>query len=125
MRDLFLLGVGLVAQFSNRTGRAHSTDTIMLISGEIRLCCNQVTLNKPHYVQKAVLEAARATGQELFAFDEVDGVDYLADDKWQAARSLAAAVALAAGTVDHSAEAALLARRWIDIVGPPHTDSGL
>jgi len=77
--------------------------------------------NAMAHVHEAVVEAARATGLDLFAFDEVH---YLADETWQAARSIAAAAALAAGTVEHSAEVALLARRWTDVVGSPEADSG-
>src|SRR5215211_5148082 len=105
MRDLFLLGVGLVAQFSNRTGRAHSTDTIMLISGEIRLCCNQVTLNKPPEINAvAKIDFERSMARLGFTSDEASKIDrWLTEKTYETAAAAAERIAqlgLSVGTSD-------------------------
>lgn len=71
------------------------------------------------HVLEAVDHAARTTSFDLFAFDDEDGVHYLADETWQRARSVAFAAALAAGTVDAGDEATALARHWGQVVAPP------
>lgn len=51
-------------------------------------------------VHDAVVRAARAVSDDLFAYDEEDEVDYLADPEWQRARSAGWGAAIAAGTAD-------------------------
>jgi hypothetical protein len=41
------LFAGVVTKFSNKTGRAYSLDTAVVISVQTRSSCDHVTLNKP------------------------------------------------------------------------------
>ncbi|MGI8647101.1 MAG: hypothetical protein DLM55_03700 [Acidimicrobiales bacterium] len=72
-------------------------------------------------VNSAVDEAARRTDCGLFAWDEADEVEFLADPGWQQAGRAAAAAALALGAPElfSSFERDVAARRWTTVFGRP------
>jgi hypothetical protein len=72
-----------------------------------------------HEVYRAVEEAARQTDPRLFAWDEEDGAEFLADPAWIQAARAANAAALAVGAPDilTPQENQRLALRWTSVVG--------
>jgi hypothetical protein len=77
-------------------------------------------------VTRAIADSARRTGEDVFAWDENDEVEVLADPAWLQARqaALAAAISLAAPQLLSSRDNELLARRWTTVLGPPVRESG-
>lgn len=72
-------------------------------------------------VRSAVEDAARRTDQGLFAWDEVDEVEVLADPAWQRAGHAAAAAAWALGAPEmfNPTEREVLAHGWTTVIGRP------
>jgi hypothetical protein len=72
-------------------------------------------------VARAVEQAARQVGDSLFAWDEEDEVEVLADPAWRQARHAALAAALSVGAPDvlDPRDNELLAKRWTTILGSP------
>jgi hypothetical protein len=77
-------------------------------------------------VHSAVVEAARRTDHGLFAWDEEDEVEVLADPAWQQAGEAAVAAALALGTPEifDPFERQAAAQRWTTVVGHPDPGAG-
>ncbi len=74
-------------------------------------------LSTLHY---AVREAARRAGDDVFAWDDENGVQVLADAAWQQAGQAAAAAAMALGAPEiFDGSDAEAARRWIAVMGDP------
>lgn len=72
-------------------------------------------------LSRTVEDAARRVGDSLFAWDEDDEVEVLADPAWRQARHAALAAALAVGAPDvlDTRENEDLAKRWTAIFGSP------
>lgn len=78
-------------------------------------------------VLDGVSHAARQTDDELFGWDDEDGVEVLTDRRWTSASHAAFSAALGLGAPDYLApeQNAALARRWTAVFGqPPLPDEG-